>query len=94
MNKETYIKLPKITVSNLQDVVDFLDDNNIEYIEEYKENEQLDKYKEVLDKIKEYCKEVIEEHNNGEYNVSTVQLAIKEHKGNIENILKLLEEIE
>jgi hypothetical protein len=54
---------------------------------------ELNKQKEVLDKIKEYCKEVIEEHNNGEYNVSTTQLAIQEHKDNIENILELLEEL-
>lgn len=56
--------------------------------------EERDKYKIVLDKIKEYAQEVIKEHKNGEYNVSTVELAIKEHKENIKNILKLLEEIE
>lgn len=51
--KESYIKLPNITVSKLQDVVDYLDENNIEYIEDYKEEVELNKYKEVLDKIKE-----------------------------------------
>lgn len=66
-----------------------------EFYRYYKEKDiLLNKQKEVLDKTKEYCKEVIKEHNNGKYNVSTTQLAIKEHKGNIENILELLEEIE
>jgi predicted DNA-binding protein (UPF0278 family) len=45
-----------------------------------------------IDKGIEYCEEVIKEHNNGEYNVSTVELAVKEHKGNIENVLDLLKE--
>lgn len=49
--KESYIKLPNITVGKLQDVVDFLDDNNIEYIEEYKENEEL---QERINKAIEY----------------------------------------
>lgn len=38
--KISYIKLPNITVSKLQDVVDFLDDNKIEYEEYYAEDLQ------------------------------------------------------
>ena len=38
--KISYIKLPNITVSKLQDVVDFLDDNKIEYEEYYVEDLQ------------------------------------------------------
>lgn len=45
-----------------------------------------------IDKAIEYCEEVIKEHNNGEYNVSTVELAVKEHKENIENVLDILKE--
>lgn len=45
-----------------------------------------------IDKVIEYCEEVIKEHNNGEYNVSTVELAVKEHKENIENVLDILKE--
>ena len=41
MNKKiSYIKLPNITTSNLQDVVNFLDDNEIEYVEYYAEDLQ------------------------------------------------------
>ena len=38
--KISYIKLPNITTSKLQDVVDFLDDNEIEYEEYYAEDLQ------------------------------------------------------
>ena len=38
--KISYIKLPNITTSKLQDVVDFLDDNEIEYVEYYAEDLQ------------------------------------------------------
>ncbi len=38
--KISYIKLPNITTSKLQDVVDFLDDNEIEYVEYYEEDLQ------------------------------------------------------
>lgn len=42
-------------------------------------------------KARMYCNAVIKEHNNGEYNVSTIDLAIKEHKENIENVLNILQ---
>ena len=38
--KISYIKLPNITTSELQDVVDFLNDNEIEYVEYYAEDLQ------------------------------------------------------
>ena len=38
--KISYIKLPNITTSKLQDVVNFLDDNEIEYVEYYAEDLQ------------------------------------------------------
>ena len=38
--KISYIKLPNITTNKLQDVVDFLEDNEIEYEEYYAEDLQ------------------------------------------------------
>lgn len=51
--KISYIKLPNITVSELQDVVDFLDDNGIEYVEYYVEDLQnrIDKAIEYIEKF-------------------------------------------
>ena len=51
--KISYIKLPNITTSKLQDVVDFLNDNEIEYAEYYAEDLQnrIDK---VIDKLEFY----------------------------------------
>ena len=50
--KISYIKLPNITTSKLQDVVDFLDDNEIEYEEYYAEDLQnrIDKAIEYIEK--------------------------------------------
>lgn len=59
---------------------------NLELIQE------INNLQSKIDNAIEYCKEVIKEHNNGEYNVSTVELAVKEHKGNIENVLDILKE--
>ena len=52
--KISYIKLPNITTSNLQDVVNFLDDNEIEYVEYYAEDLQnrIDKAIEYIEKNK------------------------------------------
>lgn len=49
--KISYIKLPNITTSKLQDVIDFLDDNEIEYVEYYVEDLQN-----RIDKAIEYIK--------------------------------------
>lgn len=50
MNKKiSYIKLPNITTNKLQDVVDFLEDNEIEYEEYYAEDLQN-----RIDKVIEY----------------------------------------
>ena len=48
--KISYIKLPNITTSKLQDVVDFLEDNEIEYVEYYAEDLQnrIDKAIELI----------------------------------------------
>ena len=56
--KISYIKLPNITTSKLQDVVDFLNDNEIEYIEYYAEDLQnrIDK---ALDFIDCHFKEMV-----------------------------------
>lgn len=51
--KISYIKLPNITTSKLQDVVDFLDDNEIEYEEYYAEDLQN-----RIDKAIEYLKDL------------------------------------
>ena len=62
--KISYIKLPNITTSKLQDVVDFLDDNEIEYEEYYAEDLQnrIDK---AIELLKEKVK-VIPFDENGE----------------------------
>ena len=61
--KISYIKLPNITTSKLQDVVDFLDDNEIEYEEYYAEDLQnrIDKAIECIEKnkIKNYDRNYI-----------------------------------
>lgn len=44
----------------------------------------------IINKAKMYCEDVIQEHENGEYNVSTTQLAIEEHKKNIISLLNIL----
>ena len=56
--KISYIKLPNITTSKLQDVVDFLNDNEIEYVEYYAEDLQnrIDK---ALDFIDCHFKEMV-----------------------------------
>jgi tRNA C32,U32 (ribose-2'-O)-methylase TrmJ len=53
---------------------------------------QLQAYKDKEDKLREWLLSVIKEHETGQYDVSTVGLAIKEHKGNIEIILQILNE--
>ena len=55
--KISYIKLPNITTSKLQDVVDFLDDNEIEYVEYYAEDLQnrIDKAIKFIEKNSKQC---------------------------------------
>ena len=53
----------------------------------HEENERLNN---IINKAKMYCEDVIQEHENGEYDVDTVWLAIKEHKGNIKSVLNIL----
>lgn len=53
--------------------------------------QQLQSYKQKEDKLREYVLSVIKEHETGQYDVSTVGLAIKEHKG-VENLLEILNE--
>ena len=55
--KISYIKLPNITTSELQNVVDFLDDNEIEYVEYYEEDLQnrIDKAIEFIEKNSKKC---------------------------------------
>lgn len=52
--KESYIKLPNITVSKLQDVIDYLDENNIEYIEEYKRDEEINRLNNIINELEKY----------------------------------------
>lgn len=47
-------------------------------------------HKNIIKEAREYCNEVIKEHENGEYNVSATQLAIEEHKKNIISLLNIL----
>lgn len=60
-------------------------DNDIHYLE--KENKRLNN---IINKAKIFCEDVVEEHKNGEYNVSTTQLAIEEHKKSITYVLRIL----
>lgn len=53
MNKQTYIKLPNITVSDLQKIIDYLDENNIKYIEYLEEENKLEQ---ALNEIEEILK--------------------------------------
>ena len=55
MNKETYLKLPNITVGELQDIVNYLEENNIKYIEYYENEHKLEN---ALDEIE--CDRAIE----------------------------------
>jgi arsenate reductase-like glutaredoxin family protein len=50
---ESYIKLPNITTSKLQEVVDYLDENNIEYIEEYKRDEEIERLNSIIKEVRE-----------------------------------------
>ena len=52
---------------------------------------QLQQKENIIKEVRKYCIEVIKEHENGEYNVSTTQLAIEEHKKNIQNVLEILD---
>lgn len=91
--KESYIKLPNITVSKLQDVADYLDENNIEYIEDYKEEVELNKYKEVLDKIKEKVNQYELIKGYYDYIEENGYVETTSHDTLKEDILKLLGEI-
>lgn len=62
--KESYIKLPNITVNKLQEVVDYLDENSIEYIEEYKRDEEIDWYAKHLYGLYHQASRLREEHNH------------------------------
>ena len=52
--------------------------------------DKIKNYENIIKSITNYAKEVIKEHNNGDYNVSNIKLAIKEHKENIQNILDII----
>lgn len=78
------------------EIEEFLNRNNIEYVRNatdtvenrlFKENKRLNN---IINKAKTYCEDVIIEHKNGEYDVDTASLAIKEHKGNIKSLLNIL----
>lgn len=66
--KESYLKLPNVTVGELQDVVDFMEDNDIEYVEFYEKDlkqqiEDLEQKVEQLEKENKILKENAE-HND------------------------------
>lgn len=63
--------------------------SNLEFDVEDKQRE-IERLKNIIKKAKMYCEDVIQEHENGEYDVDTVWLAIKEHKGNIKSVLNIL----
>ena len=51
---------------------------------------EIERLNNIINEAKIYCEDVIQEHENGEYDVDTVWLAIKEHKGNIKSVLNML----
>lgn len=55
-----------------------------------KAKDEIKRLNNIINKAKVYCEDVIQEHENGEYNVSTTQLAIEEHKKNIILLLNIL----
>ena len=65
--KETYLKLPNVTVGELQDIVDFMEDNDIKYVEFYEKDlkqltEDLQQKVEQLENIRKKIKEYIEKN--------------------------------
>lgn len=55
-----------------------------------KQDKEIERLNNIIDKAKMYCEDVTEEHENGDYNVSTTQLATEEHKKNIRSVLNIL----
>ena len=90
--KESYIKLPNITVSKLQDVIDYLDENNIEYIEDYKEEVELNKYKEEIKEILEAIKPHDKEFTKAGIKEYSLVLSVKEQKILLDYITNLQKE--
>lgn len=64
--------------------VDIFEKEKINY------EKEIERLNNIINKAKMYCEDVIQEHENGEYDVDTVWLAIKEHKGNIKSVLNIL----
>lgn len=60
--KETYLKLPNVTVGELQDVVDFMEDEDIEYIEFY-EKDLKQQIEDLQQKVEQLEKELKETNN-------------------------------
>ena len=60
--KESYLKLPNVTVGELQDVVDFMEDNNIEYVEFYEKDlkQQIEDLQQKVEQLENIRKEAIE----------------------------------
>lgn len=56
--KETYLKLPNVTVGELQDVVDFMEDNDIEYVEFYEKD-----LKQQIEDLQQKDKEIVRLNN-------------------------------
>lgn len=85
--KESYIKLPNITVSKLQDVIDYLDENNIEYIEEYKRDEEINRLNNIINGLEKYIHNelVLDFYNDDmpcELIINKMEKMIKELKEN------------
>ena len=67
--KETYLKLPNVTIGELQDVVDFMEDNDIEYIEFYEKDlkQQILDLQQKVEQLENIRKEAIEYINNNNH---------------------------
>lgn len=86
MNKETYLKLPNITVGELQDVVNYLEENNIKYIEYYENEHKLEN---ALDEIEKILRQPQFEYDNIQCNyeddIEKIKEIIQKAKGDVEN---------
>ena len=84
---ESYIKLPNITTSKLQEVIDYLDENNIEYIEEYKRDEEIERLKEEYVILQNASDEVEEEKDREIERLNNIinEIEKESYLGRIEN---------
>lgn len=93
MNKETYLRLPNITVVELQNVVNYLEENNIKYVEYYENEHKLEQALDEIEKYIENHKRESELHIYGltipkfvfNGDIEDIEEIIKKAKGDVKN---------